>query len=257
MKILNRMTTLLLAVLLLVGFTQCSEEYPLEGSIPDRTPPSADFSYKAAIDNYKEIQFTNLSYSASDYEWDFGDGGTSTEKEPKHVFAGEGTFTVKLKALDKNLASSEVTISVDVVNEFVAAFQNYSFEQTDTEGKTLWGNNYSVSGSPAPPDGTNGAKLNSTSHLEQTIAVEEDKTYKISYWYVSKTGGVVAFPLKVTNAADASVLYSEDVPLSANTSDYQEAVFEFSTGTATSITLRIDRGDVEARLDWFVITEVE
>jgi len=250
----NRMS--LLAVLVLVGFTQCNEEYPLEGSIPDKTPPSANFSHKTTTGRWDEIKFTNLSISASDFEWDFGDGTTSTEKEPTHTFADEGSYSVSLTAMDKNLASSDVTIDVVVVNELVPAFANYSFEQTDTDGKNLWGNNYSTSQSPVPPDGPNGAKLNSTSHLEQTILVKANRKYKISYWYVSKAGGAVAFPLKVTNAADGTVLYSENVPLSANASDYQEAVFEFSAGSATSITLRIDRGDVEARLDWFVITEV-
>jgi PKD repeat protein len=247
----------LLAVLVLIGFTQCKEEYPLEGSIPDKTLPSANFSYKTITGTWDQVKFTNLSISASDYEWDFGDGATSTEKEPTHTFADEGTYSVSLSASDKNLASSDVTMQVVIVNELVPAFANHSFEQTDTEGKTLWGNNYSTSQSPVPPDGPNGAKLNSTSHLEQTILVKANRKYKISYWYVSKAGGVVAFPLKLTDAANGDVLYSEDVPMSASASVYEEKVFEFSTGSATSITLRIDRGDVEARLDWFVITEVK
>jgi PKD repeat protein len=46
--------------------------------------------FKAFFYNY------NLGCSDHTYAWDFGDGGKSTEKEPKHSFVQGGTYRVKL-----------------------------------------------------------------------------------------------------------------------------------------------------------------
>ena len=87
------------ALIMLVG---CKEEYPAAGSIPDNTPPQANFSFaQLASDNYLEVTFTNLSTSSTDYLWDFGDGNTSTDFEPVHIYAAEGTYTVTLVSSDK------------------------------------------------------------------------------------------------------------------------------------------------------------
>lgn len=43
-----------------------------------------------------EASFTNLSQYGSTFFWDFGDGTTSTEEEPVHVFTEPGFYNVKL-----------------------------------------------------------------------------------------------------------------------------------------------------------------
>jgi PKD repeat protein len=43
------------------------------------------------------------------YEWTFGDGETSTEAEPVHVYRSEGNFTVSLKVTDDKGSSAEYT----------------------------------------------------------------------------------------------------------------------------------------------------
>lgn len=44
-------------------------------------------------------QFTNLSSeNAKTFEWNFGDGATSTERNPMHSYAEAGTYTVRLTA---------------------------------------------------------------------------------------------------------------------------------------------------------------
>ncbi|MDX2287147.1 MAG: gliding motility-associated C-terminal domain-containing protein [Bacteroidia bacterium] len=48
------------------------------------------------------VQLINLSQHASGYIWDFGDGNTSTETDPLHVFADTGTYRIVLIALDPN-----------------------------------------------------------------------------------------------------------------------------------------------------------
>jgi PKD repeat protein len=45
------------------------------------------------------VQFVQQSVDAQTYEWDFGDGTTSTANAPSHTYASNGSFTVVLKAL--------------------------------------------------------------------------------------------------------------------------------------------------------------
>lgn len=64
--------------------------------------PVADFT----IDNANcllpcAVTFNNSSQNASSYQWDFGDGETSEEMAPRHVYKNEGYFPVKLTAKGK------------------------------------------------------------------------------------------------------------------------------------------------------------
>lgn len=45
-------------------------------------------------------QFINNSVGGNEYLWDFGDGNTSTDFEPNHVYTDTGTFTVSLVVSD-------------------------------------------------------------------------------------------------------------------------------------------------------------
>ncbi len=62
-----------------------------------------------------EVSFTaEVQGTAASYNWDFGDGSTSSEANPTHTFTTEGTYTVKLvvTAPDGSTASAEKTIKV-------------------------------------------------------------------------------------------------------------------------------------------------
>lgn len=48
------------------------------------------------------VTFTNLSTNAVSYAWDFGDGGTSTDVNGKHIFTELGTYEVCLTATNSN-----------------------------------------------------------------------------------------------------------------------------------------------------------
>lgn len=45
----------------------------------------------------QEVTFTNSSTGGSTFTWEFGDGATSEEKNPKHVFVEAGDYTVMLQ----------------------------------------------------------------------------------------------------------------------------------------------------------------
>ncbi len=48
-----------------------------------------------------EVRFANLSKNAARFEWDFGDGATSTEPAPVHTYAKPGLYTVRLRAANE------------------------------------------------------------------------------------------------------------------------------------------------------------
>ncbi|WP_167619924.1 PKD domain-containing protein [Maribellus sediminis] len=58
----------------------------------------ACFEYDVDEINDGKVQFYNCSENATNYLWDFGDGQTSTKKQPNHVFSGERPYYVTLIA---------------------------------------------------------------------------------------------------------------------------------------------------------------
>lgn len=54
----------------------------------------ADFSY--AISTGNSVNFTNKSVNGTSYNWNFGDGQTSTYANPSHTYNDSGTYIVRL-----------------------------------------------------------------------------------------------------------------------------------------------------------------
>lgn len=66
-----------------------------------------------AID--QEITFTDQSDNAVSWEWDFGDGNSSTEQNPKHTYINHGTYSIKLVA--DNFGCADSVIKAITINE--------------------------------------------------------------------------------------------------------------------------------------------
>lgn len=62
-------------------------------------PPTASFSLPTSTCG-QEITLINNSDGATSYLWDFGDGSTSTEADPVHEYAGAGTYSISLTAIN-------------------------------------------------------------------------------------------------------------------------------------------------------------
>ena len=82
------------------------------------TVPATVFS--AAVNGYT-ANFTNATSGATSYQWNFGDGGTSVEPNPSHVYSNAGTYTVVLTATNA-CGTSTSTQVVTIVAPPVAAF---------------------------------------------------------------------------------------------------------------------------------------
>lgn len=119
--------TSILFVILILG-SNCKKDPP---------PPIADFSFIG--DNApapSEIIFTSSSTNADSYFWEFGDGSSSKEQNPRHTYNIEGTYSVKLTAsgeggtnsISKNLVILDPEPTAATINFTVVGDQD--FEQT-------------------------------------------------------------------------------------------------------------------------------
>jgi len=79
------LSTLFIGILLVNG---CKKEPPLALFSMDKVTYKMD----------ETITFTNQSENAKDYIWDFGDGKSSTDENPKHAYSSTGDFAIKLIA---------------------------------------------------------------------------------------------------------------------------------------------------------------
>ena len=67
------------------------------------------------------VAFTNTSSNATSYNWDFGDNSSSTETDPTHTYADDGTYTVTLIATN-DCSSDTTSQTVVIVTAPTAAF---------------------------------------------------------------------------------------------------------------------------------------
>lgn len=75
--------------------------------------PVAKFTYEGKLSAPASIQFQNKSQKASAFEWDFGDGKTSTDTTPTHRYYHSGIYKVTLKAIEgKKIRMTEQQISI-------------------------------------------------------------------------------------------------------------------------------------------------
>lgn len=83
-------------------------------SLKEVLPVKADF-YAETVSGASPltVKFWDLSTNATSWAWDFGDGGTSTEQDPTHIYTRGGVFTVKLVA--SNPGSNDTLTSTNLI----------------------------------------------------------------------------------------------------------------------------------------------
>ena len=260
-------------IVLLLMFVSCEFQLPEAGSIEDATPPDANFSYEANEGNYKDIRFTNLSISATDYSWDFGDGNTSTLTNPSNTYATDGEYIVSLTVSDKLNVSdtyAETIIIKEPVDDFVPVILNPSF---DEEGADAYRDNWrnedlggviQITSDPVHT-APKAAKLPSAGDRigYQLITVQKNKDYKLSFYYTMKESGEgsvnvsilaghVTDPANIENATIASVVLNDQT--SATT--YVLAELLFNSGDNTEVAIFFTNVGVESRVDTFTIEQL-
>ena len=98
MKTIRKFTAMSLAVMALLSLTcltSCKDD-------EDENLVIAGFTYQVDSSNFLKVSFTNTSQNYTTCNWNFGDGQTSSEVNPVHIYAAEGEYTVTLTAKDAN-----------------------------------------------------------------------------------------------------------------------------------------------------------
>lgn len=94
------------------------------GRLVVSTPEEGDLQAKFSVETYmNRAQLTNLSSeNAKTFEWNFGDGTTSTERNPMHSYAEAGTYTVRLTARGiVKTVTAEQQIIINPANTWTAS----------------------------------------------------------------------------------------------------------------------------------------
>ena len=105
--------------------------YAYDGKDPVYLPASGDFEGPIASYMFADfsasplsgsapldVQFTDQSIgSVSSYLWDFGDGTTSTVKNPSHQYATVGSYSVSLKVSYGSYSNTEIKNNLIIVTE--------------------------------------------------------------------------------------------------------------------------------------------
>ncbi len=108
-------------------YGNCSPEYistayawdavGVTGTLSCTVAPVAGFTSAFSDRCNGTIQFTDLSSgNPSTYSWDFGDGQTSTDKNPLHTYTASGSYTVKLTATNTNGSNTDTKTSYITIN---------------------------------------------------------------------------------------------------------------------------------------------
>ena len=115
------------------------------------------------LDQTAEVEFNNLSTGSISYLWDFGDGNSSTDINPVHIYSNQGVYPIVLYADNENVGvCTDLTINNLIVlptdpntidelfnfsfniyqlhNEVVIQYENDNFDfcyLTDISGKRV------------------------------------------------------------------------------------------------------------------------
>jgi PKD repeat protein len=79
------------------------------------------------------VKFLNSSSASTDYQWFFGDGSTSTEPSPRHLYETPGDYEVKLVASVNNVCPDTV-VFFEPIHVYPMAFANFEATQIENDG---------------------------------------------------------------------------------------------------------------------------
>lgn len=191
------------------------------GRLVVSTPEEGDLQAKFSVETYmNRAQFTNLSSeNAKTFEWNFGDGATSTERNPMHSYAEAGTYTVRLTARGiVKTVTAEQQIIINPANTWSAS-GDYRLDPTANSARAFKSMHEMLSLlSQCTPDGTinvkTGGKEAFDANLQtaDSLALLSTLTEKLG-----KAGVVMAFK----NEAGNPVTLRFNV--AANSTDMQKA----------------------------------
>ncbi len=99
----------------------CVDDAAVQVSVTIPPFPEAEFGQSARIVSVfnSEVSFNNKSTNAVRYKWNFGDGQSSEEENPSHIFDQVGSLKIKLIAFNGVNCLDEYETNLEVVPFFV------------------------------------------------------------------------------------------------------------------------------------------
>ncbi|MEL6557337.1 MAG: PKD domain-containing protein, partial [Bacteroidota bacterium] len=149
-----------------------------EGAVP----PSSSFAFEQSESNFLEYNFTNNSVNAESYFWDFGDGNTSMDESPTHIYSSADIYTVTLSATNAVGTTVDFSTSIDIQAPVTAGFtfevdpadyRTYSFTDASVDAVSLlweFGDGFQFTG------------------MNPTHTYDEDGVYTVTLTATSVTG---------------------------------------------------------------------
>ncbi len=272
-------TSIAMLFVFVAVFVSCDfiDELPEENSIADETPPTAFFTFTSgvAIETFTQVAFANQSNNATNYNWDFGDGNTSTEIDPKNTYPGEGSYTVTLTIIDALNQTSTYSETIELIEPeepeailptiLEAGFEDNSLPDGTGDGRDSWrisgGKIFGITSSPVRT-GSQGAKFNTTDAdarvAYQELIVTPNTDYIISIYYTMKTspvGGelrlaILGNAISDASEAEAAIIASATGNNQTSSSTYERLTLSFNSGATDTIAIWIDSNNIaEARVD--------
>lgn len=97
------------------------DQFPELEEEDENEPPSAEFSWSSNdLNVWFEDHSQTGSSSITSWEWEFGDGETSNEQNPYHIYNNPSDYTVRLRVTDQNglRSSAQSEIHLEDNNRF-------------------------------------------------------------------------------------------------------------------------------------------
>ena len=163
-----------------------SAEHSKEVTVVNTMLPVAEFSFEVSDENPLEVAFTSQSPTATSFEWDFGDGNTSTDANPTYEYSEGNTYAVTLN-VSNEYGSASTSKDVTVVNPTdVNLVENGGFD--DESAWSIIQHNPNNNGMITIADGVavfedvEQADWGSEAHvgLNQPITVDESGNYQFN-----------------------------------------------------------------------------
>jgi len=214
---------------------------------PLNQPPQADFTISPASPTIGDtVQFTDRSSDPDgeivSWEWDFGDGTTSTAQNPSHKYSQAGTYTVTLRVRDDEGASDSAAKQVTVAGEKQPPRAEFTFSPTNPKpGETVQFTDQSTD-----PDGT--IQSWSWDFGDGNSSTEQNPTHK----YAAK--GTYTVKLTVTDDDGLSDTLTKQITVGAVKPKVSVHCYPNPASTQTTFIYTLPQGTAEAMLYIFDIT---
>jgi PKD repeat protein len=104
--------------------------YVINGSVAI-APLRADFTYTtSALQSAFTDMSTDSAGTITSWDWNFGDGGSSTAQHPAHSYAAGGSYTVTLTVADSEGLSAETSRMITVTQPNVPPDASFTYSAT-------------------------------------------------------------------------------------------------------------------------------